>query len=80
MSEALFPTRWKKDKPQSIKRFMATFPDDAAWAEHLARKRWPDRFACPHCGSRRAGALRRGRGCSSARERARSQAAEGGPR
>lgn len=53
MPQALFPTRWKKDKPPSIERFMADFPDDYACAEHLARKRWPDGFRCPHCGSRK---------------------------
>lgn len=28
---------------------MALFPDDAACAEHLIRKRWPDGFRCPAC-------------------------------
>jgi hypothetical protein len=51
--EAFFPTRWKYDKPPSIERFMADFPDDYACAEHLARKRWPDGFVCPHCGSKK---------------------------
>lgn len=50
---ALFPTRWKEDKPPSLADFMASFPDDYACAEHLARKRWPGGFACPRCGSRR---------------------------
>ncbi|BDA83360.1 hypothetical protein Sa4125_35040 [Aureimonas sp. SA4125] len=53
MSEALFPTRWKKDKPPSLERFMATFPDDYACADHLARKRWPNGFRCPHCASQK---------------------------
>ena len=30
---------------------MADFPDDQACAEHLAGKRWPNGFVCPHCGS-----------------------------
>lgn len=51
--EAFFPTRWKYDKPLSIERFMADFPDDYACAEDLARKRWPDGFVCPHCGSKK---------------------------
>lgn len=32
---------------------MAEFPDDTACAEHLARKRWPNGFECPHCGARK---------------------------
>ena len=32
---------------------MADFPDDYACAEHLAERRWPDGFVCPHCGSRK---------------------------
>jgi hypothetical protein len=51
MSQALFPTRWKRDRPPSIERFMADFPDDYACAEHLARKRWPNGFVCPLCKS-----------------------------
>lgn len=53
MAEALFPTRWKHDKPPSLERFMADFPDDYACAEHLAERRWPDGFVCPHCGSKK---------------------------
>ncbi len=53
MAEALFPTRWKHDKPPSLERFMADFPDDYACAEHLAGRRWPDGFVCPHCGSKK---------------------------
>lgn len=52
MSQALFPTRWKHDRPPSIERFMADFPDDYACAEHLARKRWPSGFVCPECDSK----------------------------
>lgn len=51
MSQALFPTRWKRDRPPSLERFMADFPDDYACAEHLAKKRWPGGFVCPQCGS-----------------------------
>ncbi|SKA06966.1 Transposase zinc-ribbon domain-containing protein [Consotaella salsifontis] len=50
MSEALFPTRWKHDRPPSIEEFVAAFPDDHACAAHLARRRWPRGFVCPHCG------------------------------
>lgn len=53
MSQALFPTRWKHDRPPSIERFLADFPDDYACAEHLARMRWPEGFMCPNCGSSR---------------------------
>lgn len=53
MSDALFPTRWQYDKPPPIEEFVRTFPDDYACAEHLAEKRWPDGFVCPHCGSRK---------------------------
>jgi hypothetical protein len=51
MSQGLFPTRWKHDKPPSIERFMAMFPDDYACAEHLAKMRWPNGFVCPVCQS-----------------------------
>ncbi|MBO0902699.1 DUF5615 family PIN-like protein [Jiella sonneratiae] len=40
MSETLFPTRWKKDKPPSIERFMATFPRGSPRLG--TRPRWPD--------------------------------------
>lgn len=33
---------------------METFRDDYACAEYLAKKRWPDGFVCPHCGSKKA--------------------------
>lgn len=41
--------RWKYDRPPSLQQFMATFPDDAACAEWLAHRRWPDGFVCPGC-------------------------------
>ncbi|WP_181167827.1 IS1595 family transposase [Mesorhizobium sp. B2-4-19] len=53
MSDALFPTRWQYDKPPPIEEFVRTFPDDYACGGHLAEKRWPDGFVCPHCGSRK---------------------------
>lgn len=43
--------RWTKDRPISLQKFMAAFPDDAACANYLERKRWPDGFVCPGCGS-----------------------------
>lgn len=42
--------RWTKDRPDSLQKFMAAFPDDAACAAYLAKKRWPDGFVCPVCG------------------------------
>jgi predicted RNA-binding Zn-ribbon protein involved in translation (DUF1610 family) len=47
-------SRWKYDRPPSLQRFMADFPDDDACAAWLAHRRWPDGFACPACGSKRA--------------------------
>jgi hypothetical protein len=41
--------RWKHDRPPSLQQFMATFPNDAACAEWLAHRRWPDGFVCPAC-------------------------------
>ena len=54
MGAALFPTRWKNDKPPSIEKFVETFRDDYACADYLFNKRWPGDFACPRCGSRKA--------------------------
>ena len=44
-------SRWKRDRPPSLQKFMATFPDDDSCAAYLARKRWPSGFVCPVCGS-----------------------------
>jgi len=41
--------RWTKDRPPSLQKFMAAFPDDDACASYLERKRWPDGFVCPAC-------------------------------
>ncbi|TBD81043.1 transposase [Rhizobium ruizarguesonis] len=54
MSESLFPTRWANDRPPSLERFTADFPDDYACAEYLAKKRWRNGFKCPRCGGNRA--------------------------
>ena len=45
--------RWKHDRPPSLQQFMATFPDDAACAEWLDHRRWPDGFVCPACSGRK---------------------------
>ena len=50
---SLFSNRWRYDKPPSIEKFEALFPDDRACAEFIAQARWPDGFVCPHCGSKR---------------------------
>ena len=45
----------------SADQFEAMFPDDEACAEDLFRRRWPDGFVCPDCGSRNAVRLKRPR-------------------
>jgi len=52
------PSRWKHDRPLSRAQFEARFPDDAACAEYLARRRWPDGFVCPACGGAKGWALK----------------------
>ena len=37
--------------PRSIIEFVEVFPDEAACVEYLTKKRWPDGFVCPACGS-----------------------------
>ena len=44
-------SRWKFDRPPSLQRFVADFPDDDACAAWLVARRWPDGFVCPACGS-----------------------------
>lgn len=51
-------TRWKHDRPLSRAQFEARFPDDAACADHLARRRWPNGFVCPGCGGAKGWALK----------------------
>lgn len=57
-----------KDYPGSYAELRAWFPDDTACLDYLDWLRWPDGFACPHCGDRRSWRLRDGRrscgGCS----------------
>ena len=36
--------------PKSLPEFQRLFPDDGACAAWLEKARWPDGFACPHCG------------------------------
>jgi transposase-like protein len=52
------PSRWKHDRPLSRAQFETRFPDDAACAEYLARRRWPDGFVCPACGGAKGWALK----------------------
>jgi predicted RNA-binding Zn-ribbon protein involved in translation (DUF1610 family) len=37
----------------SRQEFEALFADDTACAEYLAKKRWPEGFTCPVCGTRK---------------------------
>ena len=46
-------SRWKHDRPPSLQQFMADFADDAACADWLERRRWPDGFVCPCCHARK---------------------------
>jgi predicted RNA-binding Zn-ribbon protein involved in translation (DUF1610 family) len=52
------PSRWKNDRPLSRAQFEARFPDDAACADYLARRRWPEGFVCPACGGAKGWALK----------------------
>jgi hypothetical protein len=45
----------------SRQEFEARFPNDAACAQHLVERRWPDGFVCPACGGRKGWALKRAR-------------------
>src|SRR5512134_2620087 len=51
-------SRWKHDRPLSRAQFEARFSDDAACADHLARRRWPNGFVCPGCGGAQGWALK----------------------
>jgi hypothetical protein len=51
-------SRWKHDRPLSRAQFEARFPDDAACATYLARRRWPNGFVCPGCGGAKGWALK----------------------
>lgn len=42
------------DYPQTFTEFESQFSSEAACAEYLAQIRWPDGFACPSCGGRKA--------------------------
>lgn len=41
-------------KPRSLLVFQKAFPDEAACAAFLARRRWPKGFVCADCGGRKA--------------------------
>jgi len=47
-------SRWKHDRPMSRTAFNKQFPDDAACAQFLFKKRWPNGFTCPACKSQKA--------------------------
>jgi len=49
------------DFPTSLIAFEKQFPNDAACADWLFAKRWPDGFICPGCGHNKAWPLRQGR-------------------
>ena len=51
-------SRWKHDRPLSRAQFETRFPEDAACADHLARRRWPNGFVCPGCGGAKGWALK----------------------
>ena len=40
----------KKYQERSLIEFQKAFPDNEAFAKHLARQRWPNGFNCPQCG------------------------------
>ncbi len=46
------------DRALSRAQFEERFPDDAACADHLARRRWPNGFVCPGCGGAKGWALK----------------------
>ncbi len=45
-------------RARSLTEFQVEFPDEAACAAFLFRRRWPDGFVCPVCGKGRAAALK----------------------
>lgn len=47
-------------RPGSLPEFEARFPDDAACAQWLFERRWPDGFRCPGCGHDKGWELGRG--------------------
>lgn len=54
--------RSKTHRPLSRAEFDRRFPDEAAYAEHLAALRWPGGFVCPRCGGRKGWRVGGGRG------------------
>lgn len=49
----------RPDFPRTIVEFQQRFATEAACLDYLAASRWPDGFACPGCGGRRAWVLER---------------------
>jgi transposase-like protein len=43
---------------QSLKDFQKAFPNEETCAEYLRKRRWPNGFVCPVCGSHRHDPLR----------------------
>ena len=48
----------QKRRPRSLLDIQSQFPTEQACAEFLFKRRWPDGFVCPHCGSGRAAQLK----------------------
>src|SRR5215207_11628697 len=49
----------RPDWPATIMDFQERFATEAACLDYLAASRWPEGFACPGCGGRRAWVLER---------------------
>jgi len=39
----------QRDYPNTYRKFVEMFPDDAVCAAFLAKLRWPEGFICPAC-------------------------------
>ena len=44
--------------PENIMQFARAFSTEQACADYLFSLRWPNGYACPKCGSTRAGPIR----------------------
>jgi predicted RNA-binding Zn-ribbon protein involved in translation (DUF1610 family) len=52
--------RPKRKRKATLLEFQRAFPDEASCARYLFKRRWPEGFICPDCGTeRRAAALKR---------------------
>lgn len=47
--------------PETVRDFFKQFPDEDACANYLFSLRWPNGYACPKCGSKKAGKLASGK-------------------